>query len=147
MTFLRMPLGLRRYNIQGVRNAYDVLAHLPPQFNQSYIIFEGYSCQAVRAIPAENTAFPERHNDLLIAPFMIYAPEGDARDREAAIYGERMRDALRAGQPLEAYVNYALGTESQEALYGYEPWRLEKMRRLKREFDPNGKFSFYNGIR
>jgi hypothetical protein len=141
-----MPLGMERYNIQGVRRAYDVLADLPSVFNQSYIIFEGYSSEAVRGIPAYSTAFPERHNDLLTAPFMIYAPEGDARDREAAIYGERMRDALRGGQPLEAYVNYALGTESQEALYGYEPWRLEELRRLKREFDPDGKFSFYNGI-
>jgi len=47
---------------------------------------------------------------------------------------------------LQAYVNYAYGDESIESWYGYEPWRLERLRRLKKEFDPIGKFSFYAPI-
>ena len=39
-----------------------------------------------------------------------------------------------------------LDNESQEALYGYEPWRLEKLRRLKSEFDLEGRFGTYNLI-
>lgn len=32
-------------------------------------------------------------------------------------------------------------------LYGYKPWRLERLRRLKREYDLRGRFDFYNSIR
>lgn len=47
---------------------------------------------------------------------------------------------------LEAYVNYAWGDESLQALYGYEPWRLEKLLQLKKKYDPRGQFSFYAPI-
>lgn len=47
---------------------------------------------------------------------------------------------------LHAYVNYAYGTERLEEIYGYEPWRLEKLRALKAEFDGNEIFSYYHPI-
>ena len=47
---------------------------------------------------------------------------------------------------LNAYSNYAMGDETLEAIYGYEPWRLEKLRRLKRKWDPKGRFRFFNPI-
>lgn len=53
------------------------------------------------------------------------------------------------GQPTRkptAYVNYASGRESLEAMYGYEPWRLERLRKLKAKYDPEGRFSYYNPI-
>lgn len=31
-------------------------------------------------------------------------------------------------------------------MYGYEPWRLEKLRSLKARYDPDGRFSYYNPI-
>lgn len=60
-----------------------------------------------------------------------------------------MREILRVGSgssELHAYVNYANGEETLEQLYGYEPWRLEKLRTLKAEYDPLGRFSFYAPI-
>ncbi len=45
-----------------------------------------------------------------------------------------------------AYSNYANGDETLEQIYGHESWRLEKLRRLKREWDPNGSFRFFNPI-
>jgi hypothetical protein len=47
---------------------------------------------------------------------------------------------------LNAYVNYASGDESMPELYGHEPWRLEKLRRLKAKYDPQGRFNFYAPI-
>jgi hypothetical protein len=45
---------------------------------------------------------------------------------------------------LQQYVNYGHGSKDPpEALYGYEPWRLEKLRRLKKEYDPEGWFNGY----
>lgn len=51
------------------------------------------------------------------------------------------------GRPLSAYVNYAHGDEPLEAVYGYEPWRLARLRKLKKRYDPDFKFRFYNPIR
>lgn len=47
-----------------------------------------------------------------------------------------------------AYVNYARGDESMEEMYGYEDWRLEKLRGLKKQYryDPHGRFNFYAPI-
>ena len=108
---------------------------------------------AVQAMDWDGTAFPERGNNLLISPFMMYKPTGDVDederlDGEASRYGVRMRDAIAeaAGQEVNAYVNYATGEESVEEMYGHETWRTEKLRRLKREVDPEGRFGFYNPI-
>ncbi len=57
---------------------------------------------------------------------------------------------MHSGQPgrqLNAYVNYAFGDETQEMVYGYEPWRLERLRGLKKKYDPKGKFNFYEPIK
>ena len=109
--------------------------------------------EAVHAVDSDCTAFPERQNSLLISPFMVHKPAGDAQedqklDVEAIHYGKQMRDviAMASGQKLNAYVNYAVGNESLEEMYGHERWRLEKLRRLKREYDPKGRFGFYNPI-
>jgi hypothetical protein len=51
---------------------------------------------------------------------------------------------------LQQYVNYGNTTSSSEdpleALYGYEPWRLEKLRRLKQIYDPDNIFRWYQPI-
>lgn len=44
-----------------------------------------------------------------------------------------------------AYVNYAYGGETLEEIYG-EKWRLDKLRRLKKEYDPENRFRFYAPI-
>lgn len=44
------------------------------------------------------------------------------------------------------YVNYAGGYESLESRYGYDSWRLERLRALKKEYDPRNKFAWYNPI-
>jgi len=66
----------------------------------------------------------------------------------AYFYGSEIRDVLFRGsglQRLVSYVNFAFGDETMEQIYG-EGWRLEKLRRLKTEYDPHGRFNFYNPI-
>lgn len=43
-------------------------------------------------------------------------------------------------------MNYASDNETPEQSYGYEPWRLEKLRALKKKYDPGNRFGFYNSI-
>ena len=107
----------------------------------------------VQAVDSDTTAFPERQNKLLISPFIQYNPVGDAKEdakgtAEGFRYGRMIRDAIaKAGGPKTyAYVNYNSADEETEAVFGHESWRIEKLRRLKTEFDPNGRFSFYNPI-
>lgn len=44
------------------------------------------------------------------------------------------------------YMNYAQGTEGLGALYGYDEWRLERLKALKKKYDPEGVFSGYHAI-
>lgn len=51
---------------------------------------------------------------------------------------------------LQQYVNYGNTTstlkDSPEALYGYEPWRLKKLRLLKAKYDPGNVFRWYQPL-
>ena len=42
-----------------------------------------------------------------------------------------------------SYVNYAVGDETLSEIYGPAPWRVERLKRLKSQYDPQGKFNFY----
>lgn len=67
----------------------------------------------------------------------------------AVAYGRQGRAILHAGAPaypLNTYVNYASSDETLEEKYGYEPWRLARLRALKAKYDPQGRFNFYNPI-
>jgi FAD/FMN-containing dehydrogenase len=63
-------------------------------------------------------------------------------------YGRKIRDIIFEGSGLKRlpiYVNYAYGDETMEQMYG-EAWRVEKLRALKKKYDPHGRFNFYNPI-
>lgn len=54
----------------------------------------------------------------------------------------------RAGQPGRrpaTYVNYAVGNEPLESIYGYDG-QLNKLKALKSKYDPLNKFRWYNPI-
>ncbi|KAK7909037.1 hypothetical protein PG985_014915 [Apiospora marii] len=147
------PTGLRRWNTTALRRALDVFASFPAHLQNSAALLEGYATQAVRRVPDAETAYPERFNNLLASLVMIATEDDDEQGKdvlraEMKGYADRFRDALveGSGDGLYAYVNYASGDEGLEAVYGYEPWWLEKLRRLKRVWDPKGRMDFYNPI-
>ena len=79
-----------------------------------------------------------------------YEPD-ESLDAHTIAWGNQAVQAFvdgRQGHARTTYVNYALGTEDEslESIYGYEPWRLEKLRELKRRYDPEERISFYNPI-
>lgn len=39
-----------------------------------------------------------------------------------------------------------LGKKSVESMYGHEPWRLQKLRALKAQYNLDNRFSYYNPI-
>ncbi|KAK8022746.1 FAD-binding domain-containing protein [Apiospora rasikravindrae] len=161
---LLSPTSLRRWNTTALRRAFDIYAAFPPWLRRSAALLEGYASQAVQAVPEADTAYPDRFNNLLVSPVMMYtAPNSDgiAEDgdgdgmqnsdlrAEMKEYADRFRAALVEGSGddrLYAYVNYATGDEGLEAIYGYDKWRLDKLRRLKQIWDPEGRMDFYNPI-
>lgn len=146
----RAPIGLDKYNIQAQRAVFDSFNNLTsiPAFASALFLNEGFAVKAVKDVPADSTAFPDRHNDLLLSPMIIYE-EDQSLDAQALEAAHEMRRILQAGSGSEqstTYVNYADGTETKEEIYGFEPWRLERLRALKRAYDPQERFSFYAPI-
>lgn len=141
-------VALREWNVAGMRAALNIYNTFPPELRNSFVLLEAYSTRGVEAVPDDETAYPDRFNQILASPFMYYALGNATLDDIAADLGSRMRQALNngSGQPLHAYVNYAHGDESLEALYGYEDWRLWRLRKLKAKYDPFGKFGYYAPI-
>lgn len=63
--------------------------------------------------------------------------------------GQEIRRILREGTgsaEMNAYVNYVVGEDTLEDWYGHEEWRIEKLKGLKAQYDPDHRFSFYAPI-
>lgn len=142
-----LPVIVEKYDIAATRKAFDVFGRLPPAFRDSVMFTEGFPTNRVKEIDFNSTAYPHRAGEFLIAPILTYSPNASL-DAVAYDFNSRIRDALLGGDrsKLAAYVNYARGDESMEEMYGHEPWRLEKLRRLKKEYDPFGRFNFFAPI-
>jgi hypothetical protein len=149
MTSLRYPVGLKSYNITAVRQVYDEINETfrkVPEIAGSFFLLEGYSTQAVKAVDPKATAFPHRDDNILVTSYVMYPPNSTI-DPTAQEFGKNLRKYLLDGSEdsahLRAYVNYANGDESLEAVYGWEGWRLEKLKKLKAQWDPKNKMRFY----
>lgn len=151
---LRYPLELQQYDIPAQRKVYDTYSaalKATPALNNSVALFQSYSTQGVKAVPSDSTAYPFRESNILAAPHIFFDEEDATPDlaAKAAALGTEMRDIVfkASGQAhLRVYVNYALGAEGPKEWYGAEEWRQDKLKALKRKYDPKGKFSFYNPI-
>ncbi|RKK85675.1 hypothetical protein BFJ68_g17221 [Fusarium oxysporum] len=148
----RFPLYLQSYNVPAMEKAYKFFASEiggDSPFNGSLFMFESYSTQGVRDIDSKSTAFAFRDANLLIAPLITYKPAGPNIDKRAADLGIGLRNILHKASSKEemgVYVNYAFGDENAKQLYGNEAWRQQKLRGLKKKYDPKGKFSFFGPV-
>ncbi|KAI1188078.1 FAD-binding domain-containing protein [Nemania serpens] len=148
------PVDVELYDVSAQRKVYDLFSsvtHQTPALNRSVIFFEGYPVEGVKAVPSDQTAIANRADNVLISPFISYAPSPATPelDKTAADLGGRIRQIVHEGtgrEELYAYVNYAFGDETAENWYGYEKWRQDRLKALKHKYDPLGKFSFYAPI-
>ncbi|KAL8371158.1 hypothetical protein RB595_001146 [Gaeumannomyces hyphopodioides] len=143
------------YNVTAERALYRLMARTiarHPQLASAFALHEGYSTAAVDRADPDASAVAFRRRKLLTL-FETRLPPADITPenlRLARKFAKEARDVWNAGAPgLEPanYVNYANGDESLQSMYGYEPWRLQRLRALKRQYDPHGRFSYYNPIR
>jgi hypothetical protein len=151
-TSLRFPASTINYPLSALEASMEILVHIAePELRNSAMVLEAYSLHAVQRVPAASTAFPDRENGVLSASILVWDSAGLNASRAAEIeeramgYGRGMRDGVvkGSGGGLHAYVNYAHGDESLEAMYGYEGWRVQWLRALKGEWDPENRFGWY----
>ncbi|KAI1767910.1 FAD-binding domain-containing protein [Hypoxylon sp. FL1150] len=142
---------LQTYNITAQRQLYDLFnrnAALYPELGATAILMiEGYATAGVQAIDPASTAYPHR-DEFHLAFFLVAVPERSGLLEPAKTWARESWDIWNAGQPTRkpaTYVNYATGNEyeSLESIYGYEPWRLERLRALKAKYDPFNRFRYY----
>ncbi|KAB5563516.1 putative FAD-dependent oxygenase [Coniochaeta sp. 2T2.1] len=152
---LRFPLYLERHNVTAQRALYTAFADgtrgEDNPFHDSVFIFEGYSFLGVKGRESgDSSAFAYREgNNMLVSPNVQYTVTTPERDEQAREFGERLRDIMWQGsgrRKKRVYVNYAYGDEGVEELYGDEEWRGERLRGLKRRYDPRGRFNYYAPI-
>lgn len=145
--------GLRVYNLTAERLIYDGFKKRaiedPALAAGVGILHEGYSTAGVENIDSKTSSYPFR-DDRHLMLFNAQVPDGDTeREKAAWAWAAEVRDQWNEGQPertVNAYVNYAAGTESLEERYGHESWRLKKLKKLKARYDPDNRFRFYNPI-
>lgn len=145
--------GLQTYNITVERQIFDGftrrIAEDPVFAAGAVMLHEGYATAGVQAVDPDSSAFPFRSDNHLMAIQVMVSPNDTAKHQAAQEWAHEVRDLWISGEPgrpVNVYVNYANGDESTEMLYGQEPWRLERLRRLKAEYDPFNRFRYYSPI-
>ncbi|KAI1769305.1 hypothetical protein GGR53DRAFT_527570 [Hypoxylon sp. FL1150] len=149
LTSLRYPISLKSYNTAAVRKVYDEIdatIREIPELAGSFFLLEGYSTQGVEAVDARSTAFPHRDDKILVTSYLQYKPIATI-DLLTQAHGEKLQSYLLEGSDdpahLRTYVNYAHGDESPQEVCGWEEWRLEKLKKLKEEWDPENRMRYY----
>ncbi|KAI3327600.1 FAD-binding domain-containing protein [Xylariaceae sp. AK1471] len=144
---------LINYNVTVERQIYDLfnkyVARYPGIGNAVSIIHEGYATKAVHEIPSDSTAYPHREDNHLVV--FLGALLNGTQETPMRQWAKETHDLWTAGKPSrrsDIYVNYASGSsyESLESIYGYESWRLPKLRALKAKYDPHNRFGYYAPI-
>lgn len=152
---LGTPASLPLWNSTAMRKAFGLFSELTAdqRFATSGFLLENYGMKGVHAVDESSTAIPseERRNSILTSPALWWAGDDEEAKQKASKFGKAMSDAMNEGQfegerKRHSYVNYASGEESLEEVYGHEEWRLEKLRKLKKAWDPLNRFGFYMPI-
>ncbi|RYP14179.1 hypothetical protein DL765_006540 [Monosporascus sp. GIB2] len=141
--------NVKQYDIATMRSYFDGWRDMNEKYNGKAmfsVMFESFPQQRVREIPDDATAYPWRHGSqhfLMIEGAYKSPADEDLIDEWLSKQQDKFIETSGYGR-LQQYVNYGHGSKDPpEALYGYEPWRLEKLRRIKKEYDPEGWFNGY----
>lgn len=136
-------------SIRAAYVAYTEFIQANPNAAISIHLYEFYPHQ-INESRSEETAYANRgKNNILALVSATYTDSGLADAANA--YGKMQRAAfnkVEAGgyEELRIYQNYAYGDEDPRSYYGYEAWRLEKLKSVKKRYDPNNVFRGYHDV-
>ncbi|KAK7982101.1 FAD-linked oxidoreductase alt4 [Apiospora saccharicola] len=145
---------VKRFDLQTTREFFESVKAKNIEFAGKGTFGAMFEClphHRVREIPDDATAFPWRSSSdhfimLMATPMKLEYRE----DFEKHLDGWKRRFIQASGYgELHQYVNYGNTTSTMkdppEAIYG-EPWRLEKLRDLKKRYDPTNVFRWYQPL-
>ncbi|KAI1157043.1 hypothetical protein F4825DRAFT_471459 [Nemania diffusa] len=144
----------KTWNVTAERRNFELysrnIALYPDLAPTSLLFYEGYAVEAMQAVPSASTAYPHR-DQIHLCLFQVTVTEEANSKASAQAWAKGHWDIWTAGHPGSepaVYVNYAVGLEYQslEDIYGSEPWRLQKLRRLKAKYDAGNSFRYYNSF-
>jgi hypothetical protein len=145
-------ISLPSWTAQDVRAAFNIFTNITadPRFSKSIMLMENYGMQGVRAVDSALTAMPveERELPILVGPVLWWEGDDEQDVSDAYAYVNAVSDALFRSveqNKRHTYVNYAVGGETNQQIYGYD-WRVEKLARLKRDWDPENRFGYFNPV-
>ncbi|KAK8153701.1 FAD binding domain-containing protein [Phyllosticta citrichinensis] len=115
-------------------------------------MFECLPHHRTRQFSDDYSAFPWRwgtNHHLMMTATPVSMEDREAFENHLDQWKRTFIKVSGYGRP-QQYVNYGNTTSTMqdppEALYGYEPWRLEKLRALKRLYDPDNVFCWYQPL-
>ncbi|KAK3376322.1 hypothetical protein B0T24DRAFT_591998 [Lasiosphaeria ovina] len=147
-------IGVTQYVPSDIRIFYDLFNEATgavPQFGISCVFLENYASQATRAVaPATAPPLPTDTSErcsLLSSRTMLLLP---IRRWTRLCTSEARRCARRCCSISTDRRAMSTTPSSRKALSpcmdNYSCWRLAKLRRLKEQYDPHNRFSFYAPI-
>ncbi|KAI4282898.1 MAG: hypothetical protein L6R38_002592 [Xanthoria sp. 2 TBL-2021] len=144
--------NLQVYNVTAQRAIYalynqNIRQH--PELGGTRVLVEGYAVRGVKSFKSEDSAFSLRDGNILTYFDVRFDTAPDPLIPFAQKWRSQTVDLWNAGQPTRpptTYVKYAAGYESLKGKYRFVAWRLERLRRLKKKYDPRNRFSWYNPI-
>ncbi|KAK8065914.1 6-hydroxy-D-nicotine oxidase [Apiospora hydei] len=95
---LRFPIDVRGYNLTAHRAAYTIFDEVSEAYQAlsgATMLNEGYSVRAVQEVPADNTAYPDRFNNLLLSASFRVKPNATADDATGGMDMDQI--AIEAG--------------------------------------------------
>ncbi|KAI0388497.1 FAD-binding domain-containing protein [Xylariaceae sp. FL0594] len=150
-THVKTTVNLLELNVTTHRQLYDLFnakIHEKPQLSEAVLTVELYSTEGVKkASGQKNSAFSQRDENILTF-FDVPNSEKYNLTSYARDWAAQTHALWNAGQPQRrptTYVNYAAGGEKLEEMYGYDG-QVPRLRALKKKYDPQNRFRFYNPI-
>lgn len=135
-----------------MRAGYKVFAEATsdPRFAFSSWILESYGRKGPQTFPAGfNAVAPEeRENHILMsASFLWDGPAVGEVAETATKHVTTIREITRSkvSKP-HTYVNYSPWSSPLQEVFGRDPGRVERLKALKKQWDPKNKFGYYSGI-
>ncbi|KAI2643564.1 Glucooligosaccharide oxidase [Xylaria nigripes] len=115
-----------------------------PDGRTSTVEMEIFSNDAVKKVPNHATAYPWRESRGY--SIIAFGFESAATEKSGLELGREIRSEYAAGSgfdDLAVYVSYGYGDESLPQLFG---GNVERLKNLKRKYDPHNAFAFYHSL-
>lgn len=146
------PSSYAQWDVAAMRAGFNLFSEATagPTVARSQMVLETYGNEGVRAVPdSENAVAPEeRRYDILTSVLLVWTGNDQAKTAKAVQHGQSIQAAARSRRsPPHSYVNYAIGSEGLEEVYGRDEARLARLRRLKGAYDGHNRFGFYMPLR